>query len=112
MTCSACVNSIERAVNELPGVSASVNFASETVHVLAPSSVDVKTIINNLKIINNRLRLKPFEDIYLNDNITNRNKWESAKKIEFFLGLKECKSTYRIENIIRNIKTPEELFHY
>jgi hypothetical protein len=75
-------------------------------------TIDADTIINNLKIINNRLRLKPFEDIYLNDNITNRNKWESAKKIEFFLGLKECKSTYRIENIIRNIKTPEELFHY
>jgi hypothetical protein len=75
-------------------------------------TIDVDTIINNLKIINNRLRLKPFEDIYLNDNITNRNKWESAKKIEFFLGLKECKTTYRIENIIRNIKTPEELFHY
>jgi hypothetical protein len=75
-------------------------------------TIDVDTIINNLKIINNRLRLKPFEDIYLNDNTTNRNKWESAKKIEFFLGLKECKTTYRIENIIRNIKTPEELFHY
>ena len=75
-------------------------------------TIDADTIINNLKIINNRLRLKPFEDIYLNDNTTNRNKWESAKKIEFFLGLKECKPTYRIENIIRNIKTPEELFHY
>lgn len=74
-------------------------------------TIDVDLIINNLKIINNRLRLKPFEDIYLNDNITNRNKWESAKKIEFFLGLKECKSIYKIENIIRNIKTPEELFH-
>jgi hypothetical protein len=75
-------------------------------------AIDADMIITNLKIINNRLRLKPFEDIYLNDNSTNRNKWESAKKIEFFLGLKECKSTYKIENIIRNIKTPEELFHY
>ena len=75
-------------------------------------TIDADLIINNLKIINNRLRLKSFEDIYLNDNTTNRNKWESAKKIEFFLGLKECKTTYRIENIIRNIKTPDDLFHY
>jgi|LakMenE01Jun11ns_1017448.scaffolds.fasta_scaffold9935912_2 hypothetical protein len=74
--------------------------------------MDVNLIINNLKIINNRLRLKPFEDIYLNDNAINRTKWESAKKIEFFLGLKECKTIYKIENIIRNIKTPEDLFHY
>lgn len=35
-----------------------------------------------------------------------------CKKIEFFLGLKECKTIYKIENIIRNIKTPEDLFHY
>jgi Cu+-exporting ATPase len=49
MTCSSCVNSIERAVNELPGVSASVNFASETLHVLAPSGLDVKTIIKQVK---------------------------------------------------------------
>ena len=75
-------------------------------------TIDADLIINNLKIINNRLRLKSFEDIYLNDNTTNRNKWENAKKIEFFLGLKECKTTYRIENIIRNIKTPDDLFHY
>ena len=75
-------------------------------------TMDVNLIINNLKIINNRLRLKPFEDIYLNDNTSNRTKWESAKKIEFFIGLKECKTIYKIENIIRNIKTPEDLFHY
>jgi P-type Cu+ transporter len=57
MTCSSCVNSIERAVNELPGVSASVNFASETVHVLAPSNVDVKTIIKQVKSAGYEARL-------------------------------------------------------
>ena len=36
MTCSSCVNTIERTLNEIPGVKASVNFASETVHILAP----------------------------------------------------------------------------
>jgi Cu+-exporting ATPase len=49
MTCSSCVNSVERAVNEIPGVSASVNFASETLHLLAPSSLDAKTIIKQVK---------------------------------------------------------------
>ena len=49
MTCSSCVNTIERAVNEIAGVSASVNFASETLHVLAPSEVDASTIIKKIK---------------------------------------------------------------
>ena len=57
MTCSSCVNSIERAVNELPGVSASVNFASETLHVLAPSGLDVKTIIKQVKSAGYEARL-------------------------------------------------------
>ena len=57
MTCSSCVNSIERAVNELPGVSASVNFASETLHVLAPSGLDVKTIIRQVKSAGYEVRL-------------------------------------------------------
>jgi Cu+-exporting ATPase len=49
MTCSSCVNTIERAVNEIPGVSASVNFASETLHVLAPSELDTSTVIKKIK---------------------------------------------------------------
>jgi len=49
MTCSSCVNSIERTLNEIPGVSASVNFASETVHILAPSEVKAEVIIKAVK---------------------------------------------------------------
>jgi Cu+-exporting ATPase len=49
MTCSACVNSVERTLNEIPGVKASVNFASETVHVLAPSEVKAEVIIKAIK---------------------------------------------------------------
>ncbi|CAN2177019.1 ZntA Cation transport ATPase [Candidatus Nanopelagicaceae bacterium] len=45
MTCSSCVNTIERTLNEIPGVKASVNFASETVHILAPSDVSAEQII-------------------------------------------------------------------
>ena len=48
MTCSSCVRTVERALNELPGVSASVNFASETVHVLAPNEVSEKEIIQTV----------------------------------------------------------------
>jgi Cu+-exporting ATPase len=57
MTCSSCVNSVERAVNEIPGVSASVNFASETLHLLAPSSLDAKTIIKQVKSAGYEARL-------------------------------------------------------
>lgn len=49
MTCSACVNSVERSLNSIPGVSASVNFASETVHILAPSEVKAEVIIRAVK---------------------------------------------------------------
>ncbi len=49
MTCNACVNSVERALNSLPGVSATVNFAAETAHVLAPAEVSGKEIIKAIK---------------------------------------------------------------
>ena len=49
MTCSACVNSIERALNNLEGVSATVNFASETAHILAPADVSTKKLIETVK---------------------------------------------------------------
>ncbi|WP_079435011.1 heavy metal translocating P-type ATPase [Zoogloea sp. LCSB751] len=38
MTCAACAATIERALNKLPGVRASVNFASERVHVQLDAS--------------------------------------------------------------------------
>ena len=49
MTCSSCVNTIESKLNSIPGVSASVNFASETVHVLGPSTLPPATIIKEVK---------------------------------------------------------------
>jgi Cu+-exporting ATPase len=49
MTCSACVNSIERTLNEIDGVSASVNFASETVHILAPADLSADLVIKKIK---------------------------------------------------------------
>lgn len=49
MTCSSCVNSIERALNNLVGVSATVNFASETAHILAPVEISTKKLIETVK---------------------------------------------------------------
>lgn len=49
MTCSSCVNTIERNLSEIPGVKASVNFASETVHILAPANISADQIIKKIK---------------------------------------------------------------
>jgi P-type Cu+ transporter len=49
MTCSSCVNTIERALNAIDGVSASVNFASETVHVLAPEEFKASELVKKIK---------------------------------------------------------------
>ena len=49
MTCSSCVNSIKKALKEIEGVSASVNFATETVHILAPAEIKSNEIIKKIK---------------------------------------------------------------
>lgn len=49
MTCSSCVATIERTLNAIPGVSATVNFASETAHVMAPAEMDSKELIKAIK---------------------------------------------------------------
>ena len=46
MTCSSCVNTVEKALNSVEGVSASINFATETAHILAPAEMDVKELVN------------------------------------------------------------------
>ena len=46
MTCAACAARIEKVLNRLPGVSASVNFATETAHVeYAASAIAPETLI-------------------------------------------------------------------
>ena len=39
MTCSSCVNTVEKALNSVEGVSATINFATETAHILAPADM-------------------------------------------------------------------------
>jgi Cu+-exporting ATPase len=45
MTCSSCINTVEKALNSIEGVSATVNFATETAHILAPAEMDAKGFI-------------------------------------------------------------------
>ena len=45
MTCSSCVNTVEKALNKVEGVSATINFATETAHILAPADLSPKDLI-------------------------------------------------------------------
>jgi Cu+-exporting ATPase len=45
MTCSSCVNSVEKALNKVEGVSATINFATETAHILAPAEITAQELI-------------------------------------------------------------------
>ena len=45
MTCSSCVNSVEKALNKVEGVSATINFATETAHILAPADMNPTDLI-------------------------------------------------------------------
>ena len=49
MTCSSCVNTVEKALNAVEGVSATVNFATETAHILAPADMDAKELIKTVE---------------------------------------------------------------
>ena len=70
--------------------------------------IDDEIIIDNLKKINKFIGLKSFNDIYKNDEHkkqSNKNAWEKANTIKFYLGLKN--TIYTIDNIIKNISNPE-----
>src|SRR5690554_5243730 len=45
MTCASCANRVERKLNKLPGVEATVNYATEKARVSAPAGVDAATLI-------------------------------------------------------------------
>jgi Cu+-exporting ATPase len=45
MTCASCANRIERKLGRLDGVSARVNFATETAHVIHPRTVSTDELI-------------------------------------------------------------------
>jgi Cu+-exporting ATPase len=45
MTCASCANRIERKLNKLPGVTASVNYATEKARVTRPDSVTTEVLL-------------------------------------------------------------------
>ena len=45
MTCASCANRVERKLGKLPGVTATVNYATEKAHVSATSNTDVAALI-------------------------------------------------------------------
>lgn len=45
MTCASCANRIEKKLNRLPGVEASVNYATEQARVLLPAGLSVAEVI-------------------------------------------------------------------
>ncbi|TDD54523.1 copper-translocating P-type ATPase [Nonomuraea terrae] len=49
MTCASCANRIERKLNKLDGVTASVNYATEKAKVTFPSGVDPQDLISEVE---------------------------------------------------------------
>ena len=45
MTCASCANRIEKKLNKLDGVTASVNYATEKASVTAPADYDPQVLI-------------------------------------------------------------------
>lgn len=48
MTCSSCVATVENALNKIPGASATVNFATESAHILVPKGTKSKVLIDRV----------------------------------------------------------------
>jgi Cu+-exporting ATPase len=51
MTCASCAARVEKKLNKLDGVTATVNFATETAHVQFPDAVDVTELVGAVESI-------------------------------------------------------------
>ncbi len=49
MTCASCANGIERKLNDLAGVTATVNYATERAHVSAPAGIDPAVVVGQVE---------------------------------------------------------------
>ena len=49
MTCAACASRIERRLNRIDGVEASVNYAAERAWVTANDTIDVASLISTIE---------------------------------------------------------------
>ena len=45
MTCASCATRVEKKLNKLDGVTATVNFATEKAHVVAPDDVEADALV-------------------------------------------------------------------
>ncbi|HTF53917.1 MAG TPA: heavy metal translocating P-type ATPase [Pseudonocardia sp.] len=57
MTCASCANRIERKLNKLDGVTATVNYATEKARVSAPGGVDPATLLAQVEAAGYTARL-------------------------------------------------------
>lgn len=48
MTCASCANRVQRKLNKLVGVTASVNYATEKAHVKAPADINPQQLIDTI----------------------------------------------------------------
>ena len=51
MTCASCANRVERKLNKLDGVTATVNFATEKARVSYPESVAPAELLSTVDVI-------------------------------------------------------------
>ena len=58
MTCASCANRIERKLNKLEGVTASVNYATERAHVWVPDGYDPALLVSTVKEAGYRATLR------------------------------------------------------
>src|SRR5689334_2345368 len=49
MTCASCATRVEKKLNRMAGVTATVNFATETAHVSYPASVGVADLVRTVE---------------------------------------------------------------
>lgn len=49
MTCTSCAARVEKRLNRLPGVTAAVNYATETAHVSAPAGTTAEDLIRTIQ---------------------------------------------------------------
>src|SRR5664279_3413277 len=57
MTCASCAARIEKKLNRMPGVQASVNYATEKAHVVLPEGTDVGAAIATVEATGYTARL-------------------------------------------------------
>jgi len=59
MTCASCAARIEKKLNRMPGVQASVNYATEKAHVVLPEGTDVAAAIATVRATGYTAQLPP-----------------------------------------------------